>query len=848
MSTGHPTGATGAAASNGAIDPIGAAATNTGGVTATVMPPAADPKAPPKFLRPKFERMPPELKQRPNWVLWVSIWNGSKWTKRPIQLSGFGASTTNPKHWSLFDDAKHAYEHAYKRGYIELREKDKPARRVTVEGVGFVFYGRPDESGLVLAGVDFDKVISGREIASLAEERIRRLGSYTERSVSGTGLHVIVKALPLQSGIAHHGVEIYTHGRFFTMTGYAPENARIVAAPVQLAALAEELQNETSHSAVQKATTPSGDVPFKLSHLKSKPAAAFADLPPELLAEGLEANIEEIRSAVAAIPPSAIATEHEWMRFARAFAFEAAVINKKQESELEEILDTASRGAPGYDEEDNHRRFERYMSEALNRENPITIHTVFHMALDHGWQGWSPAVIGTVSKPDSEEKGPKQSGPVSLADFHAYMPAHNYIFAPSREPWPASSVNARLREIPLFGADGRPLLDGSGKQKKIPASLWLDQNRPVEQMTWAPGLPMVIPDRLISEGGWIERPQVNCLNLYRPPTIEPGNAVEAERWVDHAHKVFGGDADHIVKYLAHRVQRPQEKINHGLVLGGHQGIGKDTLLEPVKHAVGPWNFGEVSPQQMLGRFNGFLKSVILRVNEARDLGDINRFSFYDHMKAYTAAPPDVLRVDEKNLREHSILNCCGVIITTNHKADGIYLPADDRRHFVAWSDLTKDDFVDNYWNKLWGWYENGGFRHVAAYLNVLDLSDFDPKAPPPKTPAFWAIVDANRAPEDAELADVLDRMGNPDATTLEAIRRTASGDFCEWLWDRKNRRVIPYRLEKCGYVQVRNDAAKDGLWVINSSRQVIYAKSELSISDRFKAANEVACGIGPSVK
>jgi hypothetical protein len=40
---------------------------------------------------------------------------------------------------------------------------------------------------------------------------------------------------------------------------------------------------------------------------------------------------------------------------------------------------------------------------------------------------------------------------------------------------------------------------------------------------------------------------------------------------------------------------------------------------------------------MLGRFNGDLKSVILRISEARDLGDVNRFAFYDHMKAYTAA-------------------------------------------------------------------------------------------------------------------------------------------------------------------------------------------------------------------
>jgi hypothetical protein len=242
----------------------------------------------------------------------------------------------------------------------------------------------------------------------------------------------------------------------------------------------------------------------------------------------------------------------------------------------------------------------------------------------------------------------------------------------------------------------------------------------------------------------------------------------------------------------------------------------------------------------MGRFNGFLKSVILRVSEARDLGDVNRFQFYDHMKAYTAAPPDVLRVDEKNLREHSVFNVCGVIVTTNHKADGIYLPADDRRHFVAWSPLVKEDFTSDYWNGLWGWYDKGGDQHVAAYLTELDLSTFDAKAPPPKTPAFWDIADANRAPEDAELADVLDEMGNPDATTLTRMAAKATSSFAEWLNDRKNRRVIPHRLEKCGYVPIRNDGAKDGLWKIKGARQVIYAKSCLSVRDRHIAASDLA--------
>ena len=35
---------------------------------------------------------------------------------------------------------------------------------------------------------------------------------------------------------------------------------------------------------------------------------------------------------------------------------------------------------------------------------------------------------------------------------------------------------------------------------------------------------------------------------------------------------------------------------------------------------------------------------------------------------------------------------------------------------------------------------------VADYLWSLDLSDFDPKAPPPKTAAFWNIVSASQTP------------------------------------------------------------------------------------------------------
>ncbi|MBN1570619.1 MAG: bifunctional DNA primase/polymerase [Acidobacteria bacterium] len=419
---------------------------------------------------------------------------------------------------------------------------------------------------------------------------------------------------------------------------------------------------------------------------------------------------------------------------------------------------------------------------------------------------------------------------LSLEDFYAYMPMHSYIFVPGREMWPAASVNSKV--------SAPEPEDKSAKEDKFAkASAWLDACRSVEQMTWAPGEQMIIQDRLISEGGWIPHAGVKCFNLYRPAHILLGDPAQATEWLAHVNKVYPQDMEHIIRWLAHRVQRPQEKINHALVLGGLQGIGKDTLLEPVKYAVGPWNFSEVSPTHLLGRFNGFIKSVILRINEARDLGDIDRFSFYDHLKAYTAAPPDVLRCDEKHLREYSVFNVCGVVITTNHKTDGIYLPADDRRHYVAWSDLSKDDFKADYWTNLYRWYESEGYRHVAAYLHSIDLSSFDPKAPPPKTDAFWSIVDANQAPEDAELSDAIDKLGNPEVLTLADICAHVDSDFAQWLRNRGNARIIPHRMEEVGYVAVRNPGVKDTKWKINGKRQVVYAQRSLCIRDQIAAAS-----------
>lgn len=446
---------------------------------------------------------------------------------------------------------------------------------------------------------------------------------------------------------------------------------------------------------------------------------------------------------------------------------------------------------------------------------------------------------------------------ISLEDFYAYMPQHDYIFVPTGEHWPAASVNALVPPQPLLDRAGQPVLDSEGRPRRIKASTWLDSRRHVEQMTWAPGQPKLIENRLVKDGGWIDRWGTASFNRYRAPNVILGSAARAGPWLDHCDKLLGEDGRrHVVSWLAHRVQRPEEKINHALVLGGAPGIGKDTLLEPVKRALGHWNFAEASPQKLLGSFNaGYLEAVILRVSEARDLGDVNRYTFYDHMKLYTAAPPDVLKVNEKFVKEYVIFNCVGIIYTTNYKQNGIFIPADDRRHYVLWSDLTAQDFDPGYWNEIWDWYNVGGDSHVAAYLSELDLTGFNAKAAPPRTEAFWAIVNAGDTQEDSELADVIDQLGNPTALTVQQIRERAGfgSEFEGWLSSHKTRRIIPHRLEKQGYVAVRNPDSQDGVWKVEGRRTPIYALGRLAPRDQIEACRacktriEAASSGGPRI-
>ena len=164
--------------------------------------------------------------------MWKAETKNGKITKIPYQIDGNEARSNDPRTWSTFPTAAKFYTQS------------------NADGIGFVFSKRDK-----YVGVDIDKCVTyasddvEREnpiISKFAQDVIEMMDSYTEFSVSGTGIHIIVKGSLPQSLCgtgrknAKLGLEVYQYGRYFTMTGHRENSNDIIDRTDELAELLEK--------------------------------------------------------------------------------------------------------------------------------------------------------------------------------------------------------------------------------------------------------------------------------------------------------------------------------------------------------------------------------------------------------------------------------------------------------------------------------------------------------------------------------------------------------------------------------------------------------------------------------
>jgi putative DNA primase/helicase len=192
------------------------------------------PNSSPRTLSGSHRRIPEDLKQDNSWVLWRYVERDGRRTKEPYQANRRRASSADPATWTTFCKALEAYE-----------QDD------FFDGLGIVFH-----DGNPYAGADFDDTTEEQ-----AREWLDRFDSYSERSPSGTGLHVIIKA-ELPNGTNRRGRgELYSSGRFFTMSGDVIRDTPVREAQDAADEFYAHLRRNDRKAPVANATRTSFDTP-----------------------------------------------------------------------------------------------------------------------------------------------------------------------------------------------------------------------------------------------------------------------------------------------------------------------------------------------------------------------------------------------------------------------------------------------------------------------------------------------------------------------------------------------------------------------------------------------------------
>src|SRR5262249_52856612 len=141
------------------------------------------------------DNIPAELKVYPHWVVWKYTWQKDKWDKPPYNArTGALADVTDPDTWSPFHVALAAYQAGGWDGIGYAPHKAPPEREGETEEERAARL-ESEEWADPFTVFDWDKCRDPAtgEIEAPARQDVDQLGTYSEVSVSGTGVRAIGK-------------------------------------------------------------------------------------------------------------------------------------------------------------------------------------------------------------------------------------------------------------------------------------------------------------------------------------------------------------------------------------------------------------------------------------------------------------------------------------------------------------------------------------------------------------------------------------------------------------------------------------------------------------------------------
>jgi hypothetical protein len=289
----------------------------------------------------------------------------------------------------------------------------------------------------------------------------------------------------------------------------------------------------------------------------------------------------------------------------------------------------------------------------------------------------------------------------------------------------------------------------------------------VNSQGFFPGMP-----RIYKENGR------DFVNLYsEPPAMLAPTQVEVDLFADFWDYVFPNEEDkifgtYLLNFYAHVVQKPAIKITSApLMVSAEFGTGKTTMMWNIPRLLcGLDNARKVSNSVLRSQFTDYLVGVqFLHFDEVHINGRWDSADTANKMKDVVTG--ETSEIHPKGLKPYNIPNRLFVTATSNYD-DAISMPSDDERrwgiYYLRPTRAMTGDERKAYFRTLHQFLDGPRGAGVLRWIfSQVDISQFNPHAPPPMTAAKRMMV------EKSQLTEV--------QIIINAVR-DGSGPFCRDLF------------------------------------------------------------------
>lgn len=805
-----------------------------------------------------FDSVPTELRSLNRWCLWKFVQKKRKdgtqvWTKLPITRAGKPASSTDASTWCAFDEIQDAYLFG----------------TVPNDGVGITFDGSDQ-----LVGIDLDDCIDVLgNYTPLAQEVLDRVPGYAEVSPSGTGVKLWTRAVcdsHKTSEGAPDAVEIYPHGRYFTVTGaelttssaddFTLRNTAIPTEPVDLSWLVARVFGP---GAVRQRTQPSAGA--QQADGSDADADALALYRRPLDGWPLERVQEEL---LPVLDPGC--SYDEWLQIGAALHHQG-----EGDEEWLELWDTWSAGsaekwAEGYCQE----KWESFHTQRVSGRGPVTLATVLKLVADAKTRmqadvrnEWAGRIAAAASGIELEGKVCEAiAKDVRLDEVAREFLVQNHLkqrlkqlgnvlpvaqirklVAPALTTAKGTNVGPRTNGLPDWAQDWVYLtsedrfLHLGDKRKVTPQGFNFMYDRELLPLA---GDEPVSASRFVKDMGMdhvsaelyapnqplrFEYLGLQCVNTYRPdrlPAVPPEwDAVSVDAaWLCESHviKLFGGNRDTayiLLDWMAWCVQNPGVPVQWAPLIKGAEGDGKSILAKMLRAAMGADNVKEVSTKALSDGFTGWGEGACVRILEELRIHSGSRLDLLDVIKPYLTN--DYVTVRRMRTDEYVAPNTQSYLGFTNH-TDALPLSDMDRRWWIAFTNTqTKEDvareYPPGYFNRLHNAIDlhPGAVRRWLLEWSVRGV--FNRHGPAPMSEAKAIMAGSNKSEDDWTVETLVNTggAGYSAAVVSTSHLRGAIAAAGEHLSD--HRYGISRTLTRLGFVQCPHTVWWDGtarrVWV-----------------------------------